>query len=278
MRSLYRTLVPAVALIGLAACSTTHEVTVSDSDSAPTRQPDVSTIPDAQVRHEPRSAYGNPPNYEVFGKRYYVMETSKGYSETGTASWYGTKFHGKRTSSGEPYDMYAMTAAHKTLPLPTYVRVTNLENERQIVVKVNDRGPFVGDRIIDLSYTAAIKLDMTDKGTARVFVETLLPNDPALGGAELPPPVTQEEPPAIAASGDAVMFIQVGAFGAAENAARLELILQELGFPTVVRITGEGETNIYRVRVGPLADQAGFDSAMTRLRELDYTDIHMALE
>jgi len=276
MKSLLRLVVPAVLVAGLAACSTTPQV--GDSDSAPTKQVDVSTIPDAQVRHEPRSAYGNPPNYEVFGKRYYVMETNKGFSETGTASWYGTKFHGKRTSSGEPYDMYAMTAAHKTLPLPTYVRVTNLENERQIVVKVNDRGPFVGDRIIDLSYTAAIKLDMTTKGTARVFIETLLPNDPALKGAELPPPVTQEEPPAMAASGEAVMFIQVGAFGTAENAARLELILEEQGFPTVVRITGEGDTNIYRVRVGPLADQAGFDSAMTRLRELDYTDIHMALE
>lgn len=276
MKRLSRLLVPAVVLLGLAACSTTPKV--SDRDSAPTRQVDVSTIPDAQVRREPRSAYGNPPNYEVFGKRYYVMETSKGYSETGTASWYGTKFHGKRTSSGEPYDMYAMTAAHKTLPLPTYVRVTNLENERQIVVKVNDRGPFVGDRIIDLSYTAAIKLDMTTRGTARVFVETLLPDDPALEGAELPAPVTREEPPAIAASGEAVMFIQVGAFGTAENAARLELILKELEFPTVVRITGEGETNIYRVRVGPLADQAAFNTAMTRLQEFDYTDIHMVLE
>ena len=130
MKSLLRLVVPAVLVAGLAACSTTPQV--GDSDSAPTKQVDVSTIPDAQVRHEPRSAYGNPPNYEVFGKRYYVMETNKGFSETGTASWYGTKFHGKRTSSGEPYDMYAMTAAHKTLPLPTYVRVTNLENERQV--------------------------------------------------------------------------------------------------------------------------------------------------
>ena len=276
MKALSPQLVLAAVMISLAACSTTPKI--SETDSAPTGPVDVSGIPDAKVRHEPRSAYGNPPNYEVFGKRYYVMETSKGFSETGTASWYGTKFHGKRTSSGEPYDMYAMTAAHKTLPLPTYVRVTNLENQRQIVVKVNDRGPFVGDRIIDLSYTAAIKLDMTTRGTARVFIETLLPNDPALEGAELPPPVTREEPPAIVASGEAAIFIQVGAFGAAENAARQELILQELGFPTVVRITGEGETNIYRVRVGPLADQAAFDSAMARLQELDYTDIHMALE
>lgn len=274
MKSNLRLLIPAFLVTGLAACSSTPQV----RDSAPVKKVDVSTIPDAQVQHEPRSPYGNPANYEVFGKRYYVMESSKDFSQTGTASWYGTKFHGKRTSSGEPYDMYAMTAAHKTLPLPTYVRVTNLENDRQIVVKVNDRGPFVGDRIIDLSYTAAIKLDMTAKGTARVFIETLLPDDPALEGAELPPRVTHEEPPAIAASGEAVMFIQVGAFGAAENAARLEQTLKDQGFPTVVRISGEGESNIYRVRVGPLADEAGFDSAMTRLHELNYADIHMALE
>ena len=101
---------------------------------------------------EPKSRYGNPESYVVFGKRYYVKDSSKGYVETGIASWYGTKFHGRRTSSGETYDMYAMTAAHKTLPLPTYVEVTNLNNGRSIIVKVNDRGRFHEIRIIDLSY------------------------------------------------------------------------------------------------------------------------------
>jgi rare lipoprotein A len=113
--------------------------------------------PDAVPRKEPRSRYGNPATYDVFGVRYEVMQTSYGYKERGVASWYGKKFHGRMTSSQEPYNMYAMTAAHKTLPLPTYVRVRNLKNNRSIVVRVNDRGPFVDNRIIDLSYSAATK-------------------------------------------------------------------------------------------------------------------------
>ncbi len=129
---------------------------------------------------EPRSIYGNPPSYEVFGKRYYVMASSVGYVERGVASWYGPGFHKELTSVREPYDMYGMTAAHKTLPLPAYVRVTNLQNGRSCVVRVNDRGPFVGNRIIDLSYTAAAKLDMLRDGTAMVEVRVLQPLDPGL--------------------------------------------------------------------------------------------------
>ncbi len=124
--------------------------------------------------------YGNPPSYEVFGKRYFVMASSVGYVERGVASWYGPGFHKELTSVREPYDMYGMTAAHKTLPLPAYVRVTNLQNGRSCVVRVNDRGPFVGNRIIDLSYTAAAKLDMLRDGTAMVEVRVLQPVDPAL--------------------------------------------------------------------------------------------------
>ena len=137
-------------------------------------------MPDAIPRVEPRSIYGNPPSYEVFGKRYYVMASSVGYVERGVASWYGPGFHKELTSVREPYDMYGMTAAHKTLPLPAYVRVTNLQNGRSCVVRVNDRGPFVGNRIIDLSYTAAAKLDMLRDGTAMVEVRVLQPVDPAL--------------------------------------------------------------------------------------------------
>ena len=134
-------------------------------------------------RAEPRSRYGNPPFYDVMGKRYFVLSSSVGYVERGVASWYGPGFHKVRTSTGEPYDMYAMTAAHKTLPLPAYVRVTNLQNGRSVVVRVNDRGPFVGNRIIDLSYTAASKLDMLRNGTAMVEVRTLEPAP--LGAAPL---------------------------------------------------------------------------------------------
>jgi rare lipoprotein A len=132
-------------------------------------------ITHAKLIKEPPSRTGNPDSYTVFGKNYFVDKTSEGYREQGLASWYGPKFHGKRTSSGTPYDMYAMTAAHKSLPIPTYARVTHRDNGRSIVVKINDRGPFVGDRIIDLSYAAATKLDMIDSGTASVEVVALPP-------------------------------------------------------------------------------------------------------
>jgi rare lipoprotein A len=144
--------------------------------SAPTeRPPPPDSIPDMVPRYEPRSRNGNPPFYDVMGKRYFVLSSGVGYVERGVASWYGPGFHKVRTSIGEPYDMYAMTAAHKTLPLPAYVRVTNLQNGLSIVVRVNDRGPFVGNRIIDLSYTAASKLGMLRNGTAMVEVRSLEP-------------------------------------------------------------------------------------------------------
>lgn len=134
---------------------------------------DLDAIPDAKPRHEPLSQYGNPESYVEGGRRYWIIPNPKGYVERGLASWYGPNFHGKRSSSGEPYDMYKMTAAHKTLPLPTYVKVTNLENNRSVVVKINDRGPFKDGRILDLSYVAAAKLGMTGNGTATVELHVL---------------------------------------------------------------------------------------------------------
>ena len=125
------------------------------------------------VLNPPRSDRGNPPFYDALGKRYYVLASSAGYRERGVASWYGRDFHGLATSSGETYNMHAMTAAHKTLPIPTWVQVTNLENGKNVIVKVNDRGPFVDDRLIDLSYAAAVELDMVRNGTARVEVRAL---------------------------------------------------------------------------------------------------------
>jgi rare lipoprotein A len=132
-------------------------------------------IPDAIPQAEFKSRSGNPETYAIDGVTYRVMDTSEGYREEGIASWYGGYFHGRRTSSGDIYDMYLMTAAHKSLPLPTYVRVTNLANGRSVVLRVNDRGPFVGDRIIDLSFAAATKLGMAEQGTARVEVVALDP-------------------------------------------------------------------------------------------------------
>ncbi|WP_233350294.1 septal ring lytic transglycosylase RlpA family protein [Kushneria phosphatilytica] len=144
-------------------------------DGYPDGSIDVSNVPDAVPRVEPRSASGNRSTYSVWGQTYHVMNDADGYSAVGRASFYGTKFHGYATASGEEYSMYRMTAAHKTLPLPTYVRVTNLANQRHVIVKVNDRGPFHDNRLIDLSYAAAARLDMLDKGTARVRVTAIDP-------------------------------------------------------------------------------------------------------
>lgn len=136
---------------------------------------DLDAVPDAVPVAEPLSRYGNPEEYEVFGESYRVMDSSEGYVAEGLASWYGEEFQGRRTSSGEPFDMYLMTAAHRTLPIPTYVEVTNLENGRVAVVRVNDRGPFHSERIIDLSYVAARKLGIVGPGTAMVRVRALEP-------------------------------------------------------------------------------------------------------
>jgi rare lipoprotein A len=178
-------------VVGLAACFSAPErpapapiSTVPPVLSAP---PMPDSVPDAIPRIEPRARNGNPPFYDVFGKRYYVLSSSAGYWERGVASWYGPGFHKVRTSIGEPYDMYGMTAAHKTLPLPAYVRVTNLQNGRSVVVRVNDRGPFVGNRIIDLSYTAAAKLDMLRNGTAMVDVRVIDPMTPPVLTASTAP-------------------------------------------------------------------------------------------
>lgn len=164
-----------LALLGLTACG--------GAGIRPQPRPDPTPMPG----EEPRSKYGNPPSYEVNGETYHVLPTARGYQERGRASWYGEDFHGKRTSSGEPYNMHAMTAAHKTLPLPTYVRVTNVENGREIIVRVNDRGPFVEDRIIDLSFAAATELGVIRRGTAEVEVTAIDPveaaaDKPARGG------------------------------------------------------------------------------------------------
>lgn len=135
----------------------------------------VTDVPDAVPKPEVKTRSGNPASYEVDGREYHVLETSEGYREVAIASWYGQAFQGRRTSSGEPYDMYRMTAAHKTLPLPTYVRVTNMENGRSVVLRVNDRGPFIEGRIIDVSFVAAQKLGMVGSGTVQVEVVALDP-------------------------------------------------------------------------------------------------------
>jgi rare lipoprotein A len=253
-----------------------------------------------------RSDRGNPPFYDVLGRRYYVLPTSEGYRARGVASWYGRDFHGLATSSGETYNMNAMTAAHTTLPIPTWVEVTNLENGKRVVVKVNDRGPFVDNRLIDLSYAAALQLDMVRNGTARVEVRALgfAPGapPPVVTAATLPPLVTtvQADAPApdsgvgvagialissadaatpapgsaksgTAAISQASLFAQVGAFGERANAARVVERLHANGFVNAFVVSEEdGRRTLHRVRLGPLRDDQEFDQVRARLRSLGF--------
>lgn len=224
---------------------------------------DIDSIPDPVPRAEPKSARGNPPFYEVLGKRYHVLNSADGYVERGVASWYGPGFHAASTSNGERYDMYAMTGAHKTLPLPAYVQVTNLSNGKHVVVRLNDRGPFKEGRIIDLSYTAAAKLDMIKAGTTFVEVRALTPMEKTA------------PPPAPAATSD--LYVQAGAFATEANASKLLGQLHSKGVDNafVRQDQVEGKT-LYRVRVGPLPSVNEFDRVVKRLRMLGFPDARLA--
>jgi len=226
----------------------------------------VESIPDAVPRLEPRSAHGNPPFYDVLGRRYFVLAAADGYLERGVASWYGPTFHGGNTSSGEPYDMYGMSAAHRTLPLPTYARVTNLRNGRSVVVRINDRGPFVANRLIDLSYTAAAKLDMIREGTTLVEVRALTPGAPdeLTRSAQSPPPS---------------LYVQAGAFADAHNAQHLLERLHAAGLASAFILSPlDGKSRLYRVRLGPVSGVAQFDSLAARLAALGIRDARLALD
>ena len=232
--------------------------------SGPAVPPNIASIPDAVPRFELKSRHGNPPFYDVQGKRYFVLAKADGYVERGVASWYGPTFHGVNTSMGEPYNMYAMTAAHKTLPLPAYARVTNLKNGRSVVVRINDRGPFVANRIIDLSYTAAAKLDMLREGTTLVEVRALTPAAPdaLTRTAELPPPD---------------LYIQAGAFADEGNAERLLARLRAAGLPGAAVLPPLAtQSHLYRVRVGPITSVAQFDELSARLNSLGISDARLA--
>ena len=261
------------------------------SDGPPSGSSRIPDLPDDAVpRSEPRSRYGNGPVYEVLGKRYEVMPSSRGYRERGVASWYGKKFHGNLTSNREVYDMYQMTAAHKTLPLPTYVRVRNLRNDKSIIVRVNDRGPFVHNRIIDLSYAAALKLDMVKDGTSMVEVTAIDPqalqgdrpvrsvNPPSPPGDEsrtssLPQAISpqQERPHEI--------YVQVGAFGERANAERRLGALSDAGIKNA--FIHEEQTSgptLYRVRIGPVADVVQYDVLVEELENIGITDPYLIAE
>jgi rare lipoprotein A len=253
----------------------------------PLTVPAPNGVPDTVPHLEPRARNGNPPFYDVFGKRYYVLSSSSGYWERGVASWYGPGFHKERTSTGEPYDMYGMTAAHKTLPLPAYLRVTNLQNGRSVVVRVNDRGPFVGNRIIDLSYTAAAKLDMLRNGTAMVELRAIDPAAPpqvitASTGAAAPGAASTAPPSAASTAAPAVppaLFVQAGAFSDPANAERLAERLRGGSYGKVfVRDDQIAGRRMYRVRIGPVPDVAEFDRVVAALERAGINDAHLALD
>jgi rare lipoprotein A len=306
-------LVGLAAAFGLAGCFTTSAPPVSNNDIPPTPPATVpAVVPDAPPRAEARSRRGNPPFYTVFGKRYYVLSSSAAYVERGVASWYGPGFHKVQTSTGERYDMYGMTAAHKTLPLPAYVSVTNLQNGRSVVVRVNDRGPFVGNRIIDLSYTAASRLDMLRNGTAMVEVRALdspptVPNpgttllsaaqaSPSSGqagaaastgavsaGAATAPgtsgAATPESGSAPSAAVRTVLFVQAGAFADPANAEHLAAKLRGGGYGKIfVRDDLIAGRKMYRVRIGPVPDVPEFDRIVAALERSGVHDAHLALD
>ncbi|WP_430387233.1 septal ring lytic transglycosylase RlpA family protein [Dyella sp. 20L07] len=236
-----------------------------DADSVPGGPPpDVSKLPEPVPKVEPRALYGNKSPYSVLGQTYTVMSSPSGYVERGIASFYGNKFHGYKTSSLEDYDMYQFTAAHKTLPLPSYARVTNLENGKSVIVRINDRGPFHENRLIDLSFAAAVKIGVWPKGTGLVEVRAIDPSQP-LTAQTLPPP----PPPPQPASAGPGIFLQVGAFSDAGNAERVAQQLRAANFAPVQVVDAQiNGRNIRRVRVGPLASVDQADDVTSRIESM----------
>jgi rare lipoprotein A len=232
-------------------------------DGPPT---DLARIPDAQPRPEPLHRAANSP-YVVFGKEYVPERSIRPFRQRGVASWYGRRFHGNPTSSGERYDMYAMTAAHPTLPIPSYARVTSVANGRSVVVRINDRGPFLHGRIIDLSYAAAWKLGYVEQGSALVEVEAVVPGDTAAA-----PPRQERTPTAsdtidvpVAAEAGGI-YVQLGAFAAPENAEslRARLALELASFEGQIEIYRKD--GLYRLHIGPYRTRAEANAAADQIR------------
>ena len=249
--------------ITIAACTfLTHCAQPSSADGAPVGNFNVNKIQSAKPRYLPKSRYGNPASYVVNGTRYYVLKTAQGYNRTGIASWYGTKFHGRLTSTREPYNMYAMTAASPNLPIPCFVRVTNLSNNKHIIVKVNDRGPFAQNRIIDLSWAAATKLGFTQAGTALVRVTALDVSNPA--------PLAHPNPK---------LYLQLGAFHNRDNATHLQhraqaILEQNVNIKTIPQLMGR----LYRVQVGPIVSVQQSDKLLEQLTHAGYHNVFSVVD
>lgn len=268
-RSARRWVVVAAMFVSVVACTTTP----APGDSGPrVPPPGLANIPDPVPHIEARSPYGNKTPYSVLGQTYYVMPDAASYKEYGKASWYGTKFQGKPTSSGERYDMYKLTAAHRSLPIPSYVRVTNLDNHKSAILRVNDRGPFHSERLIDLSYAGAVKLGFADVGTARVMVEVVdgsdqLPDVEAgtteVAAAAPPPEAPAGLPREPSLEAPARIFLQAGAFTSQSGAEKLRRELTTI-VGDGVHVHHSASDGWYRVRIGPLTEL----SEATRLQGL----------
>ena len=222
----------AVAFLGLYGCAQVQK------DGAPAGRLALSDIKPITAKYEPKSRGGNSNPYTVLGKTYQLLPSNQGYLEKGTASWYGTKFHGRKTANGEPYDMRGLSAAHRSLPIPTYLKVTNLKNRRSVVVRVNDRGPFHSERIIDLSYGAATMLGFAEQGTAPVLLESIdFPEGRATS-------ITQETP--------GNHYLQIGAYSQVTSATALQHRVEKMvKYPVAVKQGTINSTSLYRVYVGP---------------------------
>lgn len=246
-----------------------------NQDTAPEKRLDVNTIPEPEVRAELPSRYGNHSPYTVFGQTYHVLPSADGYTAEGIASWYGVKFHGHRTSSGEPYDMYQFTAAHRSLPLPSFARVTSLDNGRSVVVRVNDRGPFHPDREIDLSWAAASRLGIEQSGTGRVRVEVLTPDgqqtrtasegNRSNSGSGIIRAAADSPPP------PAELYLQIGAFRQPDSAQQLvNRLLAQFSYPVAIRPSHNTGEPLYRVWLGPFSTEQSREGAHSDLFEAGY--------
>ena len=259
------------------------------TDWGPDKEIDMSHVPDAVPRYENRTIAGNKNPYTVLGKTYFLMEDERAYTERGKASWYGFKFNGERTSNGELYDMFAMTGAHKTLPIPSYVRVSNLDNRTSVIVRINDRGPFHAGRIIDLSYAAAQRLGITRVGTGNVEVEVVVPQgDPR-------PPLRKRKKDVTARDSGMVSqaevgmapvdsklpdgtYLQIAAFGAEQSAQQFASnVGAKLSFPVVIS-AAKAPNKVYRVRVGPFKDAQSIQTAREELGRIDISEVHVVYQ
>ena len=249
----------------LVSCAKDEPTVREPSDGPSTLDIKPEDVKDAVPWNEPLARYGNHSPYEVFGKTYRVMPSRSGYHERGTASWYGSKFHGRRTSSGQPYDMHLATAAHKTLPLPSYAEVTNLDNGKKVIVKINDRGPFKEGRIIDMSYGAALRLDMINTGTARVDVRVIESDRNSRPAGSFAPETS------VASDSIEETWLQAGAFGSRDSAQRLAGQLENSGIEPVSIMEGD---KLYRVWLGPYTSQWQMDTAIRRAVELGFERPH----